>query len=114
MRTKWLIMLAILVGGWGLLEVMLWSADLGDYAQNPQQIRLQQGSTAIVGGGRAGLVFQGSPHRRRAEILVRCKDVTQEIRLRRDEISEEICGIQVRFLELEVNGKALVLVSWQE
>ena len=114
MRSKWLIMAAILFGGWALLEFMLWSSDLGEYAKSPQHLKLQQGTTAIVAGGRAGVVFQGSPHRRRAEILIRCKNVEQEIRLRRDELSEEVCGIQIRFLDLEVNGRAVVIVSWQD
>lgn len=109
-----MILVVILFGGWGLLEFMLWSSELGEYARSPQQIRLKQGVTSIVGGGRAGLVYQGSPHRRRAELLLRCKDTNEEIRLRRDEISEEICGVQVRFLELEIDGQARVLVSWSD
>ena len=112
MRGKWLFALAILLGGWGALEFVLWQSKLGEYAESPQTLELSQGATALVGGGRAGVVYEGHRLRRDARILVRCKDTEQRFRLRRGHVSDVTCGVQVQLLDILPGDGVALLVRW--
>ncbi|MCG8459254.1 MAG: hypothetical protein MI919_23510 [Holophagales bacterium] len=114
MRGKWWIALGIGLLGWGLLELMLWQSELGDYARSPQSLRLSAGTVALVAGGRAGVLFEGSPYLRAAHLRIRCKGVDEAIRLRKGETSDELCGIRARLLELLPNDQASLEVTWSD
>ena len=112
MRGRWLIALVILLGGWGALEFVLWQSELGQYAESPQRLELRQGTTALVAGGTAGVVYEDHRLRKDARILVRCKDEQQRFRLRRGEIAPAACGVRVRLLDLLPGDSVALEVHW--
>lgn len=112
MTRRWLPILLILLGGWGLLEALSYHSGLGEYAKSPQRLQLKQGLTAVVGGGRAGLVFMEDRFRKKAQLLIRCQQGRRTISLRRGQVSEEICGIRVELLDILPEGKVNVEVRW--
>ena len=112
MTHRWLPVLLILLGGWGLLEALSYQTGLGDYAKSPQRLQLKQGLTAIVAGGSAGLVFMEDRFRKKAQLLIRCEEGRRTISLRRGQVSEEICGVRVELLDILPEGKVNVEVRW--
>ena len=112
MTHRWLPVLLILRGGWGLLEALSYQTGLGDYAKSPQRLQLKQGLTAIVAGGSAGVVFMEDRFRKKAQLLIRCQEGRRTISLRRGQVSEEICGIRVELLDILPEGKVNVEVRW--
>ena len=112
MTHRWLPVLLILLGGWGLLEALSYQTGLGDYAKSPQRLQLKQGLTAIVAGGSAGVVFMEDRFRKKAQLLIRCQEGRRTISLRRGQVSEEICGIRVELLDILPEGKVNVEVRW--
>ncbi len=114
MLRRWLPIFLILAGGWAAFEVMTRQAGLGEHARSPQQLEIVQGRTAIAAGGRAGIVFIASPYRKRAELLVRCRAQKRAIKLRRGEISRELCNITVELIDILPGGRVQVVVRFEE
>lgn len=114
MRGKWFIALVILLGGWGALEFVLWQSELGDYAESPQRLEISQGATALVAGGRAGVVYESSRLRKDVLFLVRCQAEEERVRLRRGDVSPPICGVRVKLLDLLVGDRVAIEVHWGE
>ncbi|MEM1206603.1 MAG: hypothetical protein AAGN66_25435 [Acidobacteriota bacterium] len=114
MKGRYVLVLLVGLLGWGALELMQWQAGLGRFAESPQRMEIRKGVTALVAGGQAGVVFLDSPFRRRAQMKVRCKDVDQSFDLGRGDVSEEICGIRVRLLEILPGDRVAIEATWGE
>ena len=112
MTGRWLVIFLILAVGWGMLELMLRQMKIGDHAKSPQRFEIPQGATVLVGGGRAGVSFLEAPFLRFAMFQIRCKDTEQRIRLKPGTVSDELCGVQVRLVDLVPGGKVAIEVTW--
>ncbi len=112
MTGRWLVILVILAVGFGMLELMLRQMKIGDYAQSPQHFEISQGMTVLAGGGRAGVTFLDAPFLRSAVLHIRCKDLEKRVQLKPGSISEELCDVRVKLLNLVPGGKVAVEVTW--
>ena len=110
---KYLYAALLALAGIGLLYFMLWQMRLGDFAQSPQRVLVTRSINRLVGGGRAGLLYDGSFRGDYAKILVRCKDTLEPIKLRQGEESELICGVYVRLEEKHGEREVIVQVRWE-
>ncbi|MEM6793256.1 MAG: hypothetical protein AAF725_04710 [Acidobacteriota bacterium] len=105
-------MLLILLGGYGLLEALTWQAGLGRYASSPQRLQISRGNTAIAAGGQAGILLRQSERRRSAELLVRCEKQQRMVKLRPGRISEEICDVRVKLIDILPDEQVEVEIRW--
>ncbi len=112
MTGRWLVIFLILAVGWGMLELMLRQMKIGDHAQSPQHFEIPQGATVLVGGGRAGVSFLEAPFLRSAIFQIRCKDTEQVVRLKPGTVSDELCDVRVRLVELVPGGRVAIEVTW--
>ena len=113
MTGRWIALVVIIVFGWGALELMLRQMKIGEHAVSPQHFELPEGTTVIVGGGKGTLTFVAAPFLKNGQFRLKCKDDDRNLTLRRDEVSEPICGVQVKLWQL-MGGRAAVEVTWGE
>ena len=112
MNTRWVVVVVIVVVGWGLLEVMLHQLKIGEYARSPQHFELFEGTTTLVAGGKASLSFVEAPFLRSARFWVKCKDTHEKLQLRPGQQSDVICGVRFLFERFVPGGKVAVTVTW--
>lgn len=112
MTGRWIVIFAIVVGGWGALELMLRQMEIGEHAKSPQYFEIPKGLTVLVGGGRAGLTFVEAPFLRSAVVKVTCKDTDRAVQLRPGEVGDEVCGIRFQLKQLMAGGNAAIEVRW--
>ncbi|MEM7356097.1 MAG: hypothetical protein AAF657_35100 [Acidobacteriota bacterium] len=112
-----IIALFFLVCGLTALSMLQWKFGVGDFIQSPQRILVPLEARMIVGGGRAGIEFV----RRRndkVQLMVRCTEQQQWVRLRAGETSDEICEVRIKLIELSsatgtlATSEAHLEVSW--
>lgn len=118
MRGIW-IFLGFMVMGIGPIAMFAWFNQLGDFAKSPQTVEMNLGTTSFVAGGRAKLWFamvEDGP-----VVEVACKSESRMVSLPDEERSDEVCGIQVRkidLLEKERRGhrtlRVVLQVTWQD
>ena len=114
-----LVTILMLVAGLTALLALQWKLGMGGGVTSPQQVVVQLGHRKLIAGGRAGVEFD---HRqgRRAELIVRCADVEQRVKLRLDQISDEICSVRIRLREFSsetgtlATSRAHLEVTWGE
>ncbi len=98
MSRRLLIIVAMLgLLGYGGLLLIQWQFGMGRFAKSPQQILLAAGGRVIGGGGRA-VVGLAEVADDTARVEIRCADVEHEAELAREELSDEVCGVRVRWL----------------
>ena len=112
-----LVALLFLFGGLSALQVLQWRFGVGDFITSPQQIVVPLAARMIVGGGRAGVEF-GQLRDDRAQLIVRCRDDQQRLKLRVGEISDVICTVRIELVELSsvtgtlATSRAHLEVTW--
>lgn len=120
MSTRtWMTLIAIFGTGLGLPLLVAYQLRLGEFAKSPQNVHLNLGGSVFVAGGRARLWFAEIGMGPTVEIS--CKKESAMVDLADGEASEEVCGIQVRKLELgelEFKGHAIprveLEVTWKD
>lgn len=101
--------------GWLGLSFLKWQFGVGEHVASPQRVVLDTGRGMIVGGGKAllGLTI----HTRDRVILnLSCAGEKREIELREAAVSDEVCGVRVRWLGQAPTGQdgAVLDVIWDE
>ena len=102
----------------GLLSfyMVAMNGQYGSFAKSPQTAKLTLGGSVIVGGGRAKLWFREVDGN--AWVEVSCKNDTKVVEIPEDETTEEVCGIRMRRLDLDLNGphppRVKLEVTWDE
>ncbi|MEL7060636.1 MAG: hypothetical protein AAGN46_11465 [Acidobacteriota bacterium] len=113
MTRKWWLIAAILLGGWGALELMMYQSGLGDYARSPQRVELAKDRVALVGGGRAGLTFEERRRGDKARLGLRCDSVDETLTLSIGEPVMTGCGVEIELLAVDLR-RASLEVRWDE
>jgi hypothetical protein len=92
------------------------NGQFGGFAKSPQTANLWLGGSVIVGGGKAKLWFREvdlGP-----SIEVGCPTQTRVLQLSDDEPSEEVCGVRLQLIKLDVEGPrsphAEIRVTWSQ
>lgn len=100
MGTKiWFYLFGMLAAGVGLPMLLAYQLKLGDFAKSPQEVKLSLGGSLVVAGGRAKIWFAQVDRTPMVEIS--CTKESAMIELAEDEPSREVCGVQVRSLDLK-------------
>lgn len=102
----------------GLLALLSLQWRLGLVQKSPQTTSVSLGGRAFVGGGRAGVEF-GDRRDDQAGLWVRCAGEERRVVLRPGELSDEVCAVRIRLLELSsdsgtlATSRAHLEVSWE-
>ncbi|MCP3961206.1 MAG: hypothetical protein GY719_25445 [bacterium] len=109
----------ILLAGLIALLALQWKIGAGGGVTSPQQVVVQLGQRKLIGGGRAGVEFDRRQGQR-AEVIVRCSDVERRVKLKLDQISDEICSVRIRLREFSsetgtlATSRAHLEVTWEQ
>ncbi|MBI5706784.1 MAG: hypothetical protein HZC36_07310 [Armatimonadetes bacterium] len=100
MGTKiWVYLIGMMAAGIGLPMLLAYQLKLGDFAKSPQEVRLNLGGSLVVAGGRAKIWFaQVDPA---PTLEISCAKETATVELDEEEPSQEVCGVQVRKLDIK-------------
>lgn len=100
MGTKiWVYLIGMMAAGIGLPMLLAYQLKLGDFAKSPQEVRLNLGGSLVVAGGRAKIWFAQVDLAPTVEIS--CAKETATVELDEEEPSQEVCGVQVRKLDIK-------------
>ncbi len=120
MNTRLLaVTVMLLLVGLIALFSLQWKIGTGGFAvESPQEVVVPLGARRVVGGGRAGVEFDGRRDDH-ADLKVRCASGERWVTLETGETSERICTVRIRLTGFSSatgslsSSRAHLEVTWQ-